>query len=167
MSRIRRVLIANRGEIAVRVIRTLRELEITSIAVFSEPDRASLHVLLADEAYPIGPGPAAESYLNLERVLSTARRVKADAIHPGYGFFAENIAFARACEEAGIVFIGPTSGIIAMLGDKLAARDAARKAGVPMVPGTAAPLGSLAELRAAAKTIGFPLMLKAAAGGGG
>jgi acetyl-CoA carboxylase biotin carboxylase subunit len=167
MSRIRRVLIANRGEIAVRVIRTLRELEITSIAVFSEPDRASLHVLLADEAYPIGAGPAAESYLNLERVIDTARRTKADAIHPGYGFFAENIAFARACEEAGIVFIGPTSGIIAMLGDKLAARDAARQAGVPMVPGTAAPLGSLAELRAAAKTIGFPLMLKAAAGGGG
>jgi acetyl-CoA carboxylase biotin carboxylase subunit len=167
VSRIRRVLIANRGEIAVRVIRTLRELGITSIAVFSEPDRASLHVLLADEAYPIGPGPAAESYLHLERVLSTARRAKADAIHPGYGFFAESVAFARACEEAGIVFIGPTSGIIAQLGDKLAARDAARQAGVPMVPGTEAPLGSLEELRAAARTIGYPLMLKAAAGGGG
>jgi acetyl-CoA carboxylase biotin carboxylase subunit len=167
VTRIRRVLIANRGEIAVRVIRTLREMDITSIAVFSEPDRASLHVLLADEAYPIGPGPAAESYLNRERVLETARRVRADAIHPGYGFFAESVAFARACEEAGLIFIGPPSGIIARLGDKLAAREAARAAGVPLVPGTAAPLGTLEELRAAAKAIGYPLMLKAAGGGGG
>ena len=167
MTRIRRVLIANRGEIAVRVIRTLRELSITSIAVFSEPDRASLHVLLADEAYPIGPGPAAESYLDLERVIATARAQKADAIHPGYGFFAESVAFARACEEAGIVFIGPRSDIIAALGDKLAARAAARKAGVPMVPGTEAPLATLEDLRAAARGIGYPLMLKAAAGGGG
>ena len=165
--RIRRVVIANRGEIAVRVIRTLRELSITSIAVFSEPDRASLHVLLADEAYPIGPGPAAESYLDLERVIATARAQKADAIHPGYGFFAESVAFARACEEAGIVFIGPRSDIIAALGDKLAARAAARKAGVPMVPGTEAPLATLEDLRAAARGIGYPLMLKAAAGGGG
>ena len=167
MSRIRRVLIANRGEIAVRVIRTLRELDITSIAVFSEPDRASLHVLLADEAYPIGPGPAAESYLNLERVLETARQTKADAIHPGYGFFAESAPFARACEEAGIVFIGPRSDIIASLGDKLAAREAARRAGVPLVPGSEAPLETLEELRAAARKLGYPLMLKAAAGGGG
>src|SRR5262245_35724171 len=167
MSRIRRVLIANRGEIAVRVIRTLREMGITSIAVFSEPDRASLHVLLADEAYPIGKGPAAESYLNLERVIATARETRADAIHPGYGFFAESAAFARACEEAGIVFIGPTSGIIASLGDKLAARAAARQSGVAMVPGTEAPLDALAELREAVRTIGYPLMLKAAAGGGG
>jgi acetyl-CoA carboxylase, biotin carboxylase subunit len=167
MSRIRRVLIANRGEIAVRVIRTLREMGITSIAVFSEPDRASLHVLLADEAYPIGPGPAGESYLNLERVIATARETRADAIHPGYGFFAESAAFARACEEAGIVFIGPTPGIITTLGDKLAARAAARRAGVPMVPGTEAPLATLDELREAGRRIGYPLMLKAAAGGGG
>src|SRR5881397_761910 len=104
MTRIRRVLIANRGEIAVRVIRTLRELDITSIAVFSEPDRASLHVLLADEAYPIGPGPASGSYLNLERILGAAREARADAIHPGYGFFAESAPFVRACEEAGLVF---------------------------------------------------------------
>src|SRR5512132_1167907 len=104
MKKIRRVLIANRGEIAVRVIRTLRELDITSIAVFSEPDRAALHVLMADEAYLIGPGPSRESYLHLERVIETAKRVKADAIHPGYGFFAEHAAFARACGEAGITF---------------------------------------------------------------
>ena len=164
---IRRVLIANRGEIAVRVIRTLRELGITSIAVFSEPDRASLHVLLADEAYPIGPGPAAESYLNLGRVLETARAAKADAIHPGYGFFAESERFARACEEAGIVFIGPRPDLIAALGDKLTAREAARKAGVPLVPGSVAPLSSLDDLRKVAKKIGYPIMLKAAAGGGG
>jgi acetyl-CoA carboxylase biotin carboxylase subunit len=161
------VLIANRGEIAVRVIRTLRELEIDSIALFSEPDRASLHVLMADEAYPIGPGPSRESYLDLERVIATAKRVRADAIHPGYGFFAESAAFATACQDAGIAFIGPRPATIAALGDKLAARAAARAAGVPMVPGTPGAVDSLADARAAAKSIGFPLMLKAAAGGGG
>ena len=167
IARFRRVLIANRGEIAVRVIRTLRELDIASIALFSEPDRASLHVLMADEAYPIGPGPSRESYLDLERVIATAQRVRADAIHPGYGFFAENAAFARACEDAGIAFIGPRPATIAALGDKLAARAAARAAGVPTVPGTPGTVESLADARAAARTIGFPLMLKAAAGGGG
>ncbi len=165
--KLRRVLIANRGEIAVRVIRTLRELDITSIAVFSEPDRASMHVLLADEAYPIGPGPSRDSYLNLERVLETAVRVKADAIHPGYGFFAENSAFARACAAAGIAFIGPRPETIDALGDKLRARAAAKAAGVPMVPGSDGPVGSLDEARGVAKRIGWPLMLKAAAGGGG
>jgi acetyl-CoA carboxylase biotin carboxylase subunit len=161
------VLIANRGEIAVRVIRTLRELDIASIALFSDPDRASLHVLMADEAYPIGPGPSRESYLDLERVIATAKRVRADAIHPGYGFFAENAAFAQACEDAGIAFIGPRPATLAALGDKLAARAAARAAGVPMVPGTPGTVDSLADARAAAKSIGYPLMLKAAAGGGG
>jgi acetyl-CoA carboxylase biotin carboxylase subunit len=164
---LKRVLIANRGEIAVRVIRTLREAGITSIAVFSEPDRESLHVLLADEAYPVGPGPSRESYLHEERVLEAARRAHADAVHPGYGFFAENAGFARACGEAGLVFIGPAPETIERLGDKLAAREAAKRAGVPLVPASAGALGSLEETRAFAQEIGFPLMLKAAAGGGG
>src|SRR5207247_8686259 len=167
MKRLRRVLIANRGEIAVRVIRTLRELGVTSLAVFSEPDRAALHVLLADEAYPIGPGPARQSYLDLGRVIETAVRVKADAIHPGYGFFAESAAFARACQQAGITFIGPRPETIAALGDKLAARAAARAAGVPLVPGAETPLATLDEAREVARAVGYPVMLKAAAGGGG
>ena len=167
MVRLRRILIANRGEIAVRIIRTLRELDLTSIAVFSEPDRVALHVLMADEAYPIGPGPPGESYLNRDRVIETAVRVKADAIHPGYGFFAENADFARACRDAGIEFIGPRPETIATLGDKLAARAAARDAGVPLVPGSDGPVARLDAARDVARQIGFPLMLKAAAGGGG
>jgi acetyl-CoA carboxylase biotin carboxylase subunit len=167
VARFRRVLIANRGEIAVRVIRTLRELDVTAITLFSDPDRAALHVLMADEAYPIGPGPSRESYLDLERVIETAKRVRADAIHPGYGFFAENATFAKACEEAGIAFIGPRAETIAALGDKLAAREAARAARVPLVPGSPGTVDSLDAARAAARTIGYPVMLKAAAGGGG
>jgi acetyl-CoA carboxylase biotin carboxylase subunit len=164
---IRRVLVANRGEIAVRVIRTLRERGIASIAVFSDPDRAALHVLMADEAYPLGPGPSRESYLDSGKVLAIARRARADAIHPGYGFFAENEAFARACVDAGITFIGPKPETIRALGDKLAARRAAREAGVPLVPGSEATPERLDQARDVAKQIGYPLMLKAAAGGGG
>ena len=164
---LRRVLIANRGEIAVRVIRTLRERGVTSIAIFSDPDREALHVLLADEAYSVGPGPARESYLDLQRVIETARRVRADAVHPGYGFFAENAEFAAACAEAGIVFIGPSPAVIEQLGDKLAARAAAKRADVPVVPATEGALASADEARRAAKEFGYPVMLKAAAGGGG
>ena len=162
-----RVLIANRGEIAVRVIRTLRELGMTSIALFSEPDREALHVLMADEAYPIGPGPSRDSYLNLERVIETAKRVKADAVHPGYGFFAENPEFARACETAGLVFVGPAPETIVALGDKLAARETARRAGVPLVPASPGLLADLEAVRTCVAALGYPLMLKAAAGGGG
>ncbi len=167
MARLQRVLIANRGEIACRVIRTLREEGRTSIALFSEPDRVALHVLMADEAYGIGAGPSSESYLNLERVIETARQVGAEAIHPGYGFFSENETFARACADAGIEFIGPRPESIAALGDKLAARAAAIRAGVPIVPGSPGPVNSIEEVRAFAKEIGYPMMLKAAAGGGG
>ncbi len=167
MARIQRVLVANRGEIACRVIRTCRELGLTSIAIFSEPDRTALHVLMADEAYPVGPGPSRESYLNMERVLEVARRARADAIHPGYGFFAENEEFARACDAAGIVFIGPLPETIAALGDKLAAREVATRAGVPIVPGSPGAVTTLDEVKEFARTIGYPIMLKAAAGGGG
>ena len=167
MPRLNRVLIANRGEIAVRVIRTLRETGRTSIAIFSEPDRTALHVLMADEAYPVGAGPSKDSYLNLERVIEVAKRVRADAIHPGYGFFAENATFARACAAAGIVFIGPSPETIDALGDKLMARKAALAAGVPVVPGSPGPVESRDEVKAFAREIGYPLMLKAAAGGGG
>ncbi len=165
--RLQRVLIANRGEIAVRVLRTLRDEGRRSIALFSDPDRTALHVLMADEAYHVGPGPSRESYLNFERVLETAKRVKADAVHPGYGFFAENAEFARACADAGIAFLGPTPKTIASLGDKLMAREAAVRAGVPVIPGSPGPVDSLEDVKRFAKDIGYPLMLKAAAGGGG
>src|SRR6058998_4093038 len=162
-----KVLIANRGEIAVRVIRACRELGFPTVAVYSEPDRAALHVLYADQAMPIGPAPSRESYLRIDRILEVARRSGADAVHPGYGFLAENAAFARACEEAGITFIGPGSASIALLGEKTSARRAAVAAGLPVVPGTLEPLADDPALAREADRIGFPLMLKAAAGGGG
>ena len=167
MARLQRVLVANRGEIAVRIIRTLRETGRTAIAIYSEPDRTALHVLMADEAYAVGAGPSRDSYLNMERVLETAKRVRADAIHPGYGFFAENATFARACAAAGIVFVGPHPKTIDALGDKLMARKAALAAGVPVVPGSPGPIESRDDMERFAKSIGYPLMLKAAAGGGG
>jgi len=164
---LRKVLIANRGEIAVRVIRACREMGITSVAVFSEADRAALHVRLADEAVAIGPAPSRESYLRVDRVLDAARSRGADAIHPGYGFLAESAAFARACEEAGFVFIGPRSETIALMGEKTSARREAVAAGLPVVPGTLEPIADEEVLAREAERIGYPVMLKAAAGGGG
>src|SRR5437588_10975177 len=140
-----KVLVANRGEIAVRVIRALDELQIASVAVYSELDRDAPHVARAGEAFNLGDGPAAENYLDVEKILDVARRAGAQAIHPGYGFLAENAPFARACEDAGIVFIGPPASAIEALGSKTRARELMRAAGVPIVPGTTEPVGSVAE----------------------
>jgi acetyl-CoA carboxylase, biotin carboxylase subunit len=164
---VKKILVANRGEIAVRVIRACREMGIASVAVFSEADRSARHVRVADEARPIGPAPAADSYLRIDRVLEAARASGADGIHPGYGFLAENAGFARACEEAGLTFIGPRSETIALMGEKTSARRLAVDAGLSVVPGTLEPLADDAAIRREAERIGFPLMLKAAAGGGG
>jgi acetyl-CoA carboxylase biotin carboxylase subunit len=163
----RKILIANRGEIAVRVIKACREMGIGSVAVYSEADTASLHVRLADEAVQVGPPPAAESYLDMERILEAARATGVEAIHPGYGFLSENAAFARLCEERGIVFIGPNSRALELVGDKVRARQTMEKAGIPTVPGMTSVSTSLEEIRAAARALGFPVMVKASAGGGG
>ena len=165
-----KVLIANRGEIAVRVIRACRDMGIATVAVYSECDRAALHVRMADEAWPVGPNPPRESYLRIDALIEVAQKSGADAVHPGYGFLAENEDFARACRDAGLTFIGPSAEAIELMGSKTAARQAAIAAGVPVVPGTETPLDASvtdAEVLRMAEGIGYPLMLKAVAGGGG
>jgi acetyl-CoA carboxylase, biotin carboxylase subunit len=162
-----KVLIANRGEIAVRIVRALRDMNITSVAVFSDVDRGALHVRLADEAERLGPAPSAESYLHIERILEAAKKHGADAIHPGYGFLSENAEFAAACEAAGIAFIGPSAESIRRLGSKTAARTLAKRAGVPVVPGSEEPATHIDHARQLARQLGYPVLLKAAAGGGG
>ena len=163
----KKILVANRGEIAVRVIRACREMGIPSVAVFSDVDRAALHVMKADEAYHIGQAAARESYLNIERILDVAKRSGADAIHPGYGFLSENAQFAKACADASIKFIGPPASAMEVLGSKTSARQTADKAGLPRVPGSVRSLASIDEAEQVAADVGYPVMLKAAAGGGG
>lgn len=163
----RKILVANRGEIAVRILRACREIGVRGVAVYSDADRTALHVRLADEAYHIGPSPSRESYLVIDKILGVARSAGCDAIHPGYGFLAENPALARACKSAGVTFIGPTAEAMENLGSKTAARHLARESEVPTVPGTLDPVKTIRELVEIARKIGFPIVLKAVAGGGG
>src|ERR1051325_4978902 len=163
----KKVLIANRGEIALRVIRACRELGIQTVAVYSEADRESLHVRFADDDVCIGPAPSRESYLRIPRLIAAAEITGADAIHPGYGFLAENAEFAETCSASNITFIGPTAEQIRVMGDKAAARKAMQSVGVPIIPGTPGPVEDPDEALSAAREIGFPVIIKAAAGGGG
>src|SRR5690242_12224070 len=165
--KIRKILVANRGEIALRVMRTCRAMGIVSVAVYSEADRHAPHVRYADEAYAIGGAPARESYLNQEKILEVVRLSGADAVHPGYGFLSENPSFAALLEEAGVCFIGPASASIRLLGDKTSARKLAASAGVPVVPGTSDALKDEASALTIAAKIGYPVLIKAAGGGGG
>ncbi len=164
---IRKILIANRGEIAVRIIRACRDLNLSPVAVYSEADKTAVHVGLCDEAVCIGPAPSVQSYLDIAKIIGAAKQTSADAIHPGYGFLAENADFAAAVGAAGLTFIGPGVAAMRIMGSKTTARGAAVAAGVPIVPGTLAPLNSLAEAELTAKQFGYPVMLKASAGGGG
>src|SRR5216683_4807317 len=163
----KKILIANRGEIAVRILRACRELDIAAVAVFSEADRASLHVRLAGEAYPIGPAPSRESYLRMDKLMDVARRSGCDALHPGYGFLAENPSLPRACIATGITFIGPTADAMEALGSKTAARQLAKRCDVPTVPVAFDPIERLEDARQLAQSMGYPILLKAVAGGGG
>src|SRR3974390_3159448 len=163
----RKILIANRGEIAVRVLRACRELGIQTVGVFSEVDRSALHVRLADEAYPIGPAASRGGFLRIDKLMAVAKKSGCDALHPGYGFLAENPALPRACAEAGITFIGPSAEAMEAMGSKTAGKQLARRADVPTVPGTSDPIGRPGEAQALAQSMGYPVVLKAVAGGGG
>lgn len=165
--KINKILVANRGEIALRVMRSIREMGLKSIAIFSEADRNALHVRYADEAVAIGPAPSSQSYLNMERIIETAKRLHADAIHPGYGFLSENSTFAEKVAKAGLIFIGPSPAAIKTMGNKLAAKEAALKFNTPMVPGGNNAISDVAEARKVAGSIGYPILIKASAGGGG
>jgi len=164
---ISRILIANRGEIAIRVMRACREMGIPSVAVYSEADQDALFVRHADEALPIGPAPASQSYLDIQKIIETAQECRADAIHPGYGFLAENPQFASACEEQGLNFIGPPGRVLSLVGDKVAARREMMKAGVPVVPGTSEIVADIGQARREAQSIGYPVIIKPSGGGGG
>jgi len=167
MPKIHKILVANRGEIALRVMRSARELGIKVVAVFSEVDRQALHVRFADEAVCIGPPPSSESYLRIDKIIQAARQTGADAIHPGYGFLSENEDFAQQVEDAGIIFIGPSAKAIELMGNKLAAKEAVAKFNVPLVPGTSEPITDVAKAKKIAADIGYPVLIKASAGGGG
>jgi acetyl-CoA carboxylase, biotin carboxylase subunit len=164
---INKILVANRGEIAVRVMRSCREMDIFTVAVYSDADGGAMHVRYADEAYHIGPSPSNESYLNIDKIIEVAKKSGADAIHPGYGFLSENAAFSDRCREEGIIFIGPSGDSIRTMGDKITARKTMIKAGVPVVPGTTEPIGDENEAIKVIREIGLPVMIKASAGGGG
>ncbi len=163
----KKILVANRGEIAVRVLRACREMGISSVTVYSDADRVALHTRYADEVHYLGPAPATESYLSIEKIVDIAKKTHAEAIHPGYGFLAENTEFARACETNGIVFIGPTSQAIELLGDKIASKRTMSKAGIPVIPGSDGAITQEKEVLTVAEEIGFPVLIKAAGGGGG
>ncbi|MFH1943561.1 MAG: biotin carboxylase N-terminal domain-containing protein, partial [bacterium] len=163
----KKILIANRGEIALRILRACREWGIEAVAVYSEPDREALHVLRADEAYCIGPGPSQESYLLGERIIDLAKKTKCEAIHPGYGFLAENAGFSQACADAGVVFIGPGPQAMHAMGDKTMARQTVRRAGVPIIPGVNKGVKRVEPMLESAEKIGYPVLIKAALGGGG
>ena len=167
MSMFKKVLIANRGEIAVRIIRACRELGVRTVAVFSEPDRDSLHAMIADEAICIGPAKSADSYLNIKAILAACELTGAEAVHPGFGFLSENAGFARMCARCGVTFIGPSPEAMTLMGDKATAKQTMKKAGVPVVPGSDGLIESVEEAKALAEEIGYPVMVKASAGGGG
>lgn len=167
MNQIKKILVANRGEIAIRIMRTCRELDIETVAVYSEADRTAMHVRYAHEAYHIGKAPSKESYLNIDKIIDAAKKSGADAIHPGYGFLSENADFARRCDKEGIIFIGPTPEVILQMGDKIQAREAMQNAAIPVVPGTEGAIKTEEEVLQVIQEIGLPIMIKASAGGGG